>query len=102
MSSSYERMNYITSFGFSIRWRTQFLDVFRPISPDAEIIDLLTGMGETWSAIRRKFPNAHLTVLDFSEGMLKYARQKSRDKFNNQITVIQQDILTRTMDNQKS
>lgn len=93
MSSSYERMNYITSFGFSIRWRTQFLDVFRPISPKAEIIDLLTGMGETWSAIRRKFPDAHLTVLDFSEGMLKYARQKSRDKFNNQITVIQQDIL---------
>ncbi|MBD1426148.1 class I SAM-dependent methyltransferase [Sphingobacterium arenae] len=26
MSSSYERMNYITSFGFSIRWRRQFLE----------------------------------------------------------------------------
>lgn len=25
MSGSYERMNYITSFGFSIRWRKQFL-----------------------------------------------------------------------------
>lgn len=25
MSSSYENMNYITSFGFSIRWRKQFL-----------------------------------------------------------------------------
>lgn len=93
MSSSYERMNYITSFGFSIRWRTQFLDVFRPIPPKAEIIDLLTGMGETWSAIRRKFPDAQLTVLDFSEGMLNYARQKSSNKFNNQITVIQQDVL---------
>jgi len=93
MSSSYERMNYITSFGFSIRWRAQFLDVFRPIPPKAEIIDLLTGMGETWSAIRRKFPDAQLTVLDFSEGMLNYARQKSSNKFNNQITVIQQDVL---------
>ena len=26
MSQSYERMNYITSFGFSIRWRHQFLN----------------------------------------------------------------------------
>ena len=28
MSSSYERMNFITSFGFSIRWRRQFLESF--------------------------------------------------------------------------
>ncbi|MGV0947330.1 class I SAM-dependent methyltransferase [Empedobacter falsenii] len=25
MSNSYERMNYITSFGFSIIWRKQFI-----------------------------------------------------------------------------
>lgn len=93
MSGSYERMNYITSFGFSGRWRSQFLNVLRPLQPGAEIIDLLTGMGETWSAIRQKFPGANLTVLDFSEGMLKYAQQKSRKKFGNQITVIQQDVL---------
>lgn len=28
MSNSYERMNFITSFGFSIRWRRQFLKHF--------------------------------------------------------------------------
>lgn len=49
MSSSYERMNYLTSFGFSIRWRTQFLNSFKPTENKAEIIDLLTGMGGTYN-----------------------------------------------------
>jgi ubiquinone/menaquinone biosynthesis methyltransferase len=94
MSSSYERVNYLTSFGFSIRWRTQFLSSFHCIKPQSEVIDLLTGMGETWGAIKNKLPNSNLTVLDFSEGMLKYAKQKSKRKFNAQITVLQQDVLS--------
>lgn len=93
MSSSYERMNYITSFGFSIRWRTQFLSSFKQTNEKVEIIDLLTGMGETWTATKHKLPNSNLTVLDFSDGMLLYAKQKSKDKFNNEIKVLQQDIL---------
>ena len=93
MSSSYERMNFVTSFGFSIRWRTQFLNSFKPTENKAEIIDLLTGMGETWTATKKKLPNSNLTVLDFSEGMLKYAKHKSKTKFKNEITILQQDIL---------
>lgn len=93
MSSSYERMNFITSFGFSIRWRRQFLETFKQTQHKAEIIDLLTGMGETWNATKNKLPNSTLTVLDFSDGMLKYAKQKSETKYNNEIIVLQQDIL---------
>lgn len=93
MSSSYERMNFVTSFGFSIRWRRQFLEPFNQTKRKAEIIDLLTGMGETWNATKNKFPNSNLTVLDFSDGMLKNAKQKSETKFNNEIIVLQQDIL---------
>jgi demethylmenaquinone methyltransferase/2-methoxy-6-polyprenyl-1,4-benzoquinol methylase len=93
MSTSYERMNFITSFGFSIRWRRQFLDPLKQSKNKAEIIDLLTGMGETWNATKNKFPNSNLTVLDFSEGMLKYAKQKSQTKFKSEIIVLQQDIL---------
>lgn len=93
MSSSYERMNFITSFGFSIRWRRQFLETFKQTNHKVEIIDLLTGMGETWNATKNKLPNSTLTVLDFSDGMLKYAKQKSEAKFNNEIIVLQQDIL---------
>lgn len=93
MSSSYERMNYITSFGFSIRWRREFLNAFEATDQNVEIIDLLTGMGETWTATKHRFPNSNLTVLDFSEGMLKYALKKSKTKFKNEIIVLKQDIL---------
>ena len=93
MSSSYERMNYLTSFGFSIRWRKEFLTPFQNNNKKAEVIDLLTGMGETWSATKHKLPNSNLTVLDFSEGMLNYAKQKNKKRFNDEIIVLQQDIL---------
>jgi ubiquinone/menaquinone biosynthesis C-methylase UbiE len=93
MSKTYERMNYITSFGFSIRWRRQFLKHLRATAPKVEIIDLLTGMGETWNATKRKFPNSTLTVLDFSKGMLKYAIEKSKERFKDEIVVLQQDVL---------
>lgn len=90
MSSSYERMNYITSFGFSIRWRTQFLDSFERTNQKVEIIDLLTGIGKTWTATKQKLPIANLTILDFLDGKLKYAKQKSKIKFNDEIIVIQE------------
>jgi len=99
MSSSYERMNYITSFGFSIRWRTQFLDSFKKSTEKVEIIDLLTGMGETWNATKRKLPNSNLTVLDFSDGMLQYAKNKSAKSYNNEINILQQDILQNDLPN---
>lgn len=74
MSSSYERMNFITSFGFSIRWRRQFLETIKQTKHKAEIFDLLTGMGETWNATKNKLPNSTLTVLDFSDCMLGSGR----------------------------
>lgn len=93
MSASYERMNYLTSFGFSIRWRRQFLQSIPATEERVEIIDLLTGMGETWGAMKKRFPQAKLTVLDFSEGMLKYAQRKSWDQFNDEVVLLQQDVL---------
>ena len=78
MSTSYERMNYITSFGFSLRWRKQYIAAFKGSEQKVELIDLLTGMGETWRTSKQKFPNANITALDFSEGMLNYANTKNK------------------------
>ena len=47
MSSSYERMNYITSFGFSERWRKQCVNSIE-IKRNSTVVDLMTGMGECW------------------------------------------------------
>ncbi len=93
MSQSYERMNYITSFGFSIRWRKQFLKNIEKSSEKIKIIDLLSGMGETWGPTMKRFPNAELTALDFSEGMLNYATKKNTKYFKSNIHILHQDIL---------
>ncbi len=93
MSSSYERMNYITSFGFSIRWRKTFLKSFNKTGKEVEIIDLLTGMGETWKATKKRFPKAKISALDFSDGMLKYAETKNNDTFNGKAIILNQDVL---------
>jgi ubiquinone/menaquinone biosynthesis methyltransferase len=99
MSPSYERMNYITSFGFSIRWRKQYLTSFDYTKEKVEAIDLLTGMGETWAATKRKLPNSNITALDFSDGMLNYAKTKSKLKFNSEITILKQDVLQNQLPN---
>ena len=78
MSGSYERVNYITSFGFSIRWRRQFINRIPATDEKIEVIDLLTGMGENWESVRRIFPNANISSLDFSEEMIKRAELKNK------------------------
>ncbi len=93
MSGSYERVNYITSFGFSIRWRIGFLKKIAPTKNKIEVIDLLTGMGETWKSVYNHFPNAKLTALDFSAEMLKNATRKNELHFKSEVIITQQDVL---------
>lgn len=93
MSNSYERMNYITSFGFSIRWRRQFLKHLEPTKEKVEIIDLLTGMGETWQFVKKQFPHAQLTALDFSDEMIKRAGVKNAKFYQKEVLLLQQDVL---------
>lgn len=101
MSGSYERMNYITSFGFSLRWRKQFLNPLKKTQEQIRVLDLMTGMGETWGPVKKHFPNAHFTALDFSEGMLQYARIKNAKLFGNSVEVINQNALHTSFDNQQ-
>jgi len=93
MSGSYERMNYITSFGFSLRWRHQFLNVLKPCNDELKIIDLMTGMGETWKLIFNRFPKAQISALDFSEGMLKVAEIKNEKKYLGRVKILHQNVL---------
>lgn len=97
MSSSYERMNYLTSFGFSIRWRYQFLSHFNSTKENIEVLDLLTGMGETWNAVKSKFPNSNISALDFSDKMILKAKHKSEKQFNCAISIYHQDVLNNNL-----
>lgn len=93
MSNSYERMNYITSFGFSLRWRRQFLKKLKPSSEELQVIDLMTGMGETWGAAKKYFPHSKLSALDICEGMLSRAGNKNQKYFKNEVNILKQDVL---------
>jgi demethylmenaquinone methyltransferase/2-methoxy-6-polyprenyl-1,4-benzoquinol methylase len=93
MSSSYERMNYIFSFGFSLRWRRQLLQHIKPTARQPLILDLMTGMGEMWYSLSHRFPQARLHGLDFSSGMLQHAQTKNKRHYNNSVTLFQQDVL---------
>lgn len=93
MSTSYERMNYLTSFGFSLRWRSQFVRRLPATSAPVRIIDLMTGMGEIWGMLRRRWPAASVDALDFSEGMLSHAEKKNKRHFNSEVKLLRQDVL---------
>lgn len=101
MSKSYERMNYITSFGFSIIWRKQFIKKLDKNESKIKVIDLLSGLGENWSFIKQKFPNAAFYALDFSEEMVQKSRKKAEKIFENNIEIIQDDVLNNELNKEQ-
>jgi len=93
MSNSYERMNYITSFGFSIRWRKQFLNKLGKSNDNLNVIDLLSGLGENWKFLKHNFPNSNFYALDFSENMINHSKQKADRVFKNNLNLICDNML---------
>ncbi|UOE37016.1 class I SAM-dependent methyltransferase [Chryseobacterium oryzae] len=98
MSSSYERMNYITSFGFSIRWRKQFLKKLGKSKENLNIIDLLSGLGENWTFLKSNFPNSNFYALDFSENMVNYSINKAKKVFQNELNIICDNMLENNLE----
>ncbi|WP_341225319.1 class I SAM-dependent methyltransferase [uncultured Arcticibacterium sp.] len=92
MSSSYSRMNYITSFGFSERWRKECVNEI-DLSHGKVIVDLLTGMGECWKFIDKNADKtAKIIGLDFSTEMIKKA-EKNKSKFKNrEIELLRENV----------
>ncbi|MEZ4912221.1 MAG: class I SAM-dependent methyltransferase [Saprospiraceae bacterium] len=93
MSDSYDRMNTITSFGFSVLWRKQFINKVTGTKDPIEILDLLSGLGENWDLLLKKFPNGHITALDFSSNMVDQSADKNRKYFSNKVEILNQNIL---------
>ncbi|MDC9722832.1 MAG: class I SAM-dependent methyltransferase [Urechidicola sp.] len=100
MSSSYSSMNYITSFGFSERWRRQSVEEVG-IDKGATVVDLMTGMGECWKHILKKSDsNSKLVGLDFSSEMIKRA-EKYKTKFNNStIEILKENVFENSIKNE--
>jgi ubiquinone/menaquinone biosynthesis C-methylase UbiE len=69
MASTYGRVNLISSFGFTIRWRHQVVADL-PLGSASCVVDLMSGMGELWRSLEPHLPaSARLVGVDFSEQM---------------------------------
>lgn len=93
MSGSYERVNTITSFGFSLRWRTRCAEKLQ-LKPGMKVADLMTGMGEAWDSLLPEIgEEGQIVALDLSEGMLKHAEKKKGKRQLSNITILNENIL---------
>src|SRR5687767_11036397 len=92
MSESYDRVNYLTSFGFSQRWRRQCVENAL-IEPGETVHDLMCGMGECWRYIGRMAgENGRVVAVDFSSGMLSGAARR-RSQLTIPLDIEQRDVL---------
>lgn len=76
MSATYDRVNHITSFGFSTRWRRQCVQAL-DLKPGMKVVDFMTGMGEAWPYILKGIgPSGQLTAIDFCPAMTRMAEKR--------------------------
>ncbi|MBI39804.1 MAG: hypothetical protein CMF59_09405 [Leptospiraceae bacterium] len=94
MASTYGVLNYITSFGFSERWRKQCIRAI-PMDHSSHrlslVMDLMSGMGEAWPSLQSLSIDKLLAV-DLSPGMCEKAR-RNQSKYSINIQVAQGDAL---------
>jgi demethylmenaquinone methyltransferase/2-methoxy-6-polyprenyl-1,4-benzoquinol methylase len=77
MAPSYERVDALTSFGFSRRWRRQAVDWLGP-RPAEIILDAMAGSGGAWGHLGRRLgPSGRIVAIDLSPGMLRGAMARS-------------------------
>jgi ubiquinone/menaquinone biosynthesis methyltransferase len=99
MAKTYDKVNYVTSFGFSAFWRKQCVDHL-DISEDTVVCDLMTGMGECWPYILKKIGSkGKLIAIDFSPQMIKGASTRIVQQKYENIVLMQNDVLNSGMEN---
>jgi hypothetical protein len=94
MAASYDRVNYLTSFGFSRRFRRQFIQK-AGLQEGFTVVDLMCGRGECWPFILSVIGNGgKLLALDMSPGMLDGARRRLTRYSYGDITIIERNALS--------
>lgn len=75
----YDFLNHLLSLGIDKQWRKKAIRNLKSIHPK-HILDIATGTGDLAFEARRQMPEAHITGLDLSEGMLGKAREKAEER----------------------
>ncbi len=94
-SSRYIAFSYFCSLGFTERWRRQCVDLIglsKSASPRG--IDLMSGTGEVWPHLLRRFPQIEsITAVDISSGMHQRAMSRLHRLRAHKIEFIEDDAL---------
>ena len=90
ISSKYDLLNHLLSFGIDRIWRRKAIELLRPSNPRT-ILDIATGTGDF--AIQALKINPEKVIgIDISEGMIEQGNQKIiRKKLNDRIELIMGD-----------
>ena len=89
----YDRLNHLFSLGIDRSWRRTLVEQAR-LTDGARALDVCAGTADVTIALARRWPEASLTGLDFSAGMLARAREKlARVGLEARIRLIQGDAL---------
>lgn len=75
IAARYDRVNRVLSMGLDRRWRRQTVEALAPAQP-RRVLDVATGTGDLAIAAARRFPQAEVTGLDPSEGMISVGVDK--------------------------
>lgn len=75
IADRYDRLNRVLSFGIDLLWRRRALRLLRADRP-ARVLDVATGTADFAILAARRLPQAQITGVDLSEGMLQVGRAK--------------------------
>lgn len=93
IAPTYDLLNHRLSWNIDKYWRwraIRTLSDHMPKDGTPHILDVATGTGDLALQMAKKMPNADITGIDISEGMLEVARQKA-EKENRPLTFAKED-----------
>ncbi len=97
MSSTYGLTNYLSSFGFTERWRWACVKKLKLSPKEVVIYDLMSGIGELWASLKKSKINfTEIVGIDISPNMNMVAIRNSK-RTNGKAKVMEQDILNNTI-----
>lgn len=79
ISDRYDALNRLITFGIDLRWRTNLIRMVKAEKP-THVLDVATGTGDLALGLARELHSARIVGLDISEGMLRRARLKAKQK----------------------
>jgi demethylmenaquinone methyltransferase/2-methoxy-6-polyprenyl-1,4-benzoquinol methylase len=81
VSSKYDVMNDVMSFGIHRIWKNSMMDWLTP-KPNQKLLDVAGGTGDISFRFLKRAPTAHATVFDMTQSMLDEGQLRSEAEKN--------------------